>query len=180
MSTHNIPFLNIKKENHPKLFQICNYGIGSKGPKNEFEPAKANEPSVFEALKFYCKNVASDLVLAVRSLSWPDCASEWLVRERHYNWPSQEQIDKCKTLGCFFVQVGHPKSDEYHLQWRISFSLQERLLDTDFNSVHLKCYILLKMMKKERVHKSLGEKSLTSYHFKTCMLYMIENTPGEF
>ena len=28
-----------KKENHPKLSQICNYGICSKGPKNEFETA---------------------------------------------------------------------------------------------------------------------------------------------
>ena len=41
------------KENHPKLFPICNYGICSKGPKNEFEPAVVNEPSVFEPSKFY-------------------------------------------------------------------------------------------------------------------------------
>ena len=43
-----------KKENHPKLSQICNNGICSKGPKNEFETAVVNEPSVFEPLKFYC------------------------------------------------------------------------------------------------------------------------------
>ena len=43
-----------EKENHPKLFQIYNYGICSNGPKNEFEPAVVNEPSVFEPLKFYC------------------------------------------------------------------------------------------------------------------------------
>ena len=43
-----------KKETHPKLSQICNYGISSKGPKNEFEPVVVNEPSVFESLKFYC------------------------------------------------------------------------------------------------------------------------------
>ena len=40
-----------KKETHPKLCQICNYGTCSKGPKNEFEPAVVNEPSVFEPLK---------------------------------------------------------------------------------------------------------------------------------
>ena len=34
-----------KKENHPNC---------SKGPKNEFETAVVNEPSVFEPLKFYC------------------------------------------------------------------------------------------------------------------------------
>ena len=83
MSTHKIPFLNIKKklilnypksatmgfdsneytqntisqykkENHSKLSQICNYGICSKGLRNEFETAVVNEPSAFEPLKFYC------------------------------------------------------------------------------------------------------------------------------
>ena len=56
----NIPF-SIKKnqkkkkqENHPKLSQICSYGIFSKGLKNEFETAVVKEPSVFEPLKFYC------------------------------------------------------------------------------------------------------------------------------
>ena len=43
-----------KKENHPKLSQICSYGICSKGPKKEFETAVVKEPSVFEPLKFYC------------------------------------------------------------------------------------------------------------------------------
>ena len=43
-----------KKENHPKLSQICSYGICTKGPKNEFETAVVYEPSVFEPLKFYC------------------------------------------------------------------------------------------------------------------------------
>ena len=35
MSKHNIPFFKKKKENHPKLSQICNYG----NLKNEFETA---------------------------------------------------------------------------------------------------------------------------------------------
>ena len=54
MSTHNIPFPNMKKGNHPKLSQICSYEICSKGPKNEFETVVVNGPSVFEPLKFYC------------------------------------------------------------------------------------------------------------------------------
>ena len=56
MSTHDIPFFNIKKENHPKLnhpklSQNCNYGICSKRPMNEFETAVVNEPSVLEPLR---------------------------------------------------------------------------------------------------------------------------------
>ena len=42
-----------KKENHPKLSQICSYEIFSKGLKKEFVTAVVNKPSVFEPLKFY-------------------------------------------------------------------------------------------------------------------------------
>ena len=48
MSTHIIQFLNIKKKvilNYPK--SVTN------GPKNEFETAVVNEPSVFELLFYY-------------------------------------------------------------------------------------------------------------------------------
>ena len=54
MKTHNIPFSSEKKENHPKYPTICSQVTLSKGLKNEFEIAMANEPSVFEPLKFYC------------------------------------------------------------------------------------------------------------------------------
>ena len=51
--THNIPFSIYIKEIHPKLSQICSYGIFFKVFKNEFETAMVNEPSVFEPLKVY-------------------------------------------------------------------------------------------------------------------------------
>ena len=46
-----------KKENHPKLSQICNYGICSKELKNEFKTAMVKEPSVVEPQKFYCNDI---------------------------------------------------------------------------------------------------------------------------
>ena len=54
MSKKQYTFSQYEKENHPKLSQICSYGICSKGHKNEFETAVVNEPSVFEPSKFYC------------------------------------------------------------------------------------------------------------------------------
>ena len=54
MSTHNIPFLNIKKKitlNYPRSAAL-EYFL--KGLKKEFEPAMVNEPSVLEPLKVYC------------------------------------------------------------------------------------------------------------------------------
>ena len=61
-----------KKENHPKLSQICNCGICFKGPKNEFEPAVVNESSVFEPLKFYCmfKGFMQRLFSVLSSINW--------------------------------------------------------------------------------------------------------------
>ena len=47
---------NVKKkitQNYPKSAAM---GFCSKGLKNEFETAVVNEPTVFEALKFYCIN----------------------------------------------------------------------------------------------------------------------------
>ena len=89
-------------------------------------------------------------------------------------------INNCKELGCLFVPVGHPHSEEQHLLWRISPSHQERLLLTSFNSVQLQCYILLKLIKKEVIGRLIEGESLSSYHCKTCMLYIIENTPEDF
>ena len=58
--THNISFSIQKKKKKRKerksLQIILNRQPGdfSKGPKNEFETAMVNEPSVFEPLRFYC------------------------------------------------------------------------------------------------------------------------------
>ena len=124
--------------------------------------------------------VAVDFVLgAFKCSSWPPSSSEWLTRHRRYKWPTSQMLDLCKTFGCLFVAVGHPDSDEEHLLWRVSFSYQERFLVTHFNSVQLKCYVLLKIIKKEIVESQIPD-SLSSYHLKTCILYLIENTSAEF
>ena len=120
-----------------------------------------------------------DTVVALSCTDWPDCASEWLSRKRIHGWPSKELIKKCNSLGFIVVSACHPASDEKQFQWRISFSHQERLLVTQFNSVQLKCYILLKIIKKELIQQEIKENTLTSYHLKTCMLYILENTPSE-
>ena len=122
---------------------------------------------------------SSDTILALSCTEWPECAREWLSRRRTHGWPSKELIKQCKSLGFILVSTCHPDSDEKQFQWRISFSHQERLLVTQFNSVQLKCYILLKIIKKELIKQEIKEDTLTSYHLKTCMLYILENTPSE-
>ena len=121
-----------------------------------------------------------DHVLAFKCKGWPDSAAEWLSRLRRYNWPPAHLIDKMKESGFFLVPVGRSKSRERALEWRISLSLQERLLMFNLTPVQFKCYVLLKLTKKDIIEPMVGEESLSSYHCKTCMFYMIENTPTEF
>ena len=124
--------------------------------------------------------ITLDFVHALNCSKWPACASEWLSRKRNYNWPPPDIINKCKNLGFLLVPVGHPHSDQKNQQWRLSFSHQERLLVSLFNSVQLKCYVLLKQVKKESLRRLIKQESLSSYHCKTCMFYLIENTPRSF
>ena len=123
---------------------------------------------------------ALDLVIALKGETWPDCVTEWLTRRREHGWPSPELIAKCKSLGFLLVPVGHPDNDEKEKQFRLSFSHQERILVVQFNSTQLKCYVLLKLIKKEVIQPSINEETLTSYHCKTCMFYCMENTSREF
>ena len=67
----------VQKKNHPKLAQICNYGICSKGPKNEFETAVVNKLSVFKPLKFCCK-ICETLM---GEISWSDIVAHKLDKE---------------------------------------------------------------------------------------------------
>ena len=105
---------------------------------------------------------------------------EWFTRKRPYGWPPHEVIEKCQKLGFLVVPVGHPSSQEKDKEWRISLSLQERLLVTLLNSVQLKCFVLMKVLKNDVINNKLGKKILTSYHCKTCMLYMVESMPSSF
>ena len=120
-----------------------------------------------------------DIVGAHRCRSWSNAALEWLNRKRKYGWPSQDLIENMKKLGFFVVKIGHPHSSERDLEWRISLSLQERLLMFSLNPTQFKCYILFKMVKKDYINKKLGVEAISSYHCKTCLFYMIENTPGD-
>ena len=78
MSTHKYTMFNIKKKiilNFPKstpFFPKC--------PKNEFETAVVNEPSVFEPLKFYCIGIPSTL-LQQRSEKLPVTTSNNFVEK---------------------------------------------------------------------------------------------------
>lgn len=123
--------------------------------------------------------LATDMVYAYQCKKWLRGNRSWLNRSRKYNWPTPNMIKEMEGLGFFVVPVGHPKSGERQNEWRISFSLQERYLVQSFNPTQFKCYVLLKFINKDIIFHFIKKKSLTSYHLKTCMFYMIENTPSK-
>ena len=161
--------------------ELISYADKSKRLVFSFNPTQGTErhgPAIF-----ICDNTGrntGDIVCAFNLPKLPGCVEEWATRVRNHNWPSADVIDHCKRLGCLFVPVGHPQSDEQHLEWRYSLSHQERLLVSQFNSVQHKCYMLLKLWKKDILPSWIGQDSLSSYHCKTSMFYMIENTPSDF
>ena len=67
MSTHNIPFLNIKKKIIFYYFKSELWNL-FQGTQERIEPAVVNEPSVFEPLKFYCICVVADCLKRTYSI----------------------------------------------------------------------------------------------------------------
>lgn len=116
------------------------------------------------------ENRGIDLVNCYRCKTWPKNAKEWLTRRRCYGWPTKNSIQEMKSFGFFVIRKGHSSSKEKDLEWRMSFSLQERKLMLSLTDVQHKCYIVLKMFNRNIIKLN----DVTSYHWKTCLFYMIE------
>ena len=121
-----------------------------------------------------------DYVPAFQCTSWPTQAKPWIHKFRSLKWPSVETINDFKTYGCFLVPVGQPFSSEKELQWRLSFSIQERKLMMALNAIQYKSYVCMKMIKNDFIKPFVKGKALTSYHCKTCLFYMLEVTEEKF
>ena len=121
-----------------------------------------------------------DYVLALQSKVLPDCVTDCLARKRNSAFLTASVVEACKSYGCLFVRKEHCQSKDSRLLWRISPSHQERFLMFNFNSVQHKCYVLLKLIKKDIINPALGSEVLTSYHCKTAMLHLIDMAPSQF
>ncbi|KAJ8311717.1 hypothetical protein KUTeg_011072 [Tegillarca granosa] len=48
------------------------------------------------------------------SCKWPQIASEWIDRRRHYGWPSSDLIQHIVQDGCLLISIGNPNSHEVY------------------------------------------------------------------
>lgn len=119
-----------------------------------------------------------DFVCALPSYEWPEIATEFANRVRESSQPSREIIDRITTQGCLYVGVGHPCSADRGKEWRLSFSLAEKILVRSWNNVKIKCYIAVKALSKENFNSE--PKVICSYFIKTAIFWLSERMPESF
>ena len=100
-----------------------------------------------------------DNVVSIRCPFWPSTATEWINRPRHFGWPKQTDVEVITNFGCHLVPVGHPLSNQSHLEWRISFSVAERILVWSFNEVQMQCYAVMKLLFKEFIKRKCKQEN---------------------
>ncbi|VDI14514.1 Hypothetical predicted protein [Mytilus galloprovincialis] len=117
-----------------------------------------------------------DTAFCIKCDQWLSIAQPWITRPRSA-WPSPELISKITSCGVLFVPIGYKGSINEHLQWRISFSVAEKILIYSFSHTQLLCYALLKILLKEIVNRNKDLKGLLcSYFLKTLMFWISEET----
>ncbi|XP_052239720.1 uncharacterized protein LOC127850612 isoform X4 [Dreissena polymorpha] len=99
----------------------------------------------------------------------------WIDRCRGKHWPPVQLLEAARIAPCFLVPAGHPDSDYKREEWRLSPDLIERMLTFSFNMTQIKCYIVLKLIKKSLFAYIVGD-AITSFHCKTIMFFTMERT----
>ena len=123
-----------------------------------------------------------DQVLCIHCDFWPNDATEWVRRQRHFRWPTSNDISSIVDAGCHLVAVGHPNSDTKFTEWRLSFSIAERTLVWSFNHVQIQCNACMKLILKQfiKLKCSPPNQILCSYFIKTFLFWKYETTHLDF
>ncbi|XP_069105917.1 uncharacterized protein [Argopecten irradians] len=119
-----------------------------------------------------------DTVISIRCHAWPAVAEEWINRRRYYHWPFRCFIEEHVKHGCHVVPVGCKECEHTYLDWRLSFVLVEQALVSEFNATQLKCYLLLKHLKKFTFEDEI-DYMISSYILKTTLFWVIEESPPD-
>ncbi|VDI81736.1 Hypothetical predicted protein [Mytilus galloprovincialis] len=120
-----------------------------------------------------------DLALCFRCNEWITSAQQWIHRSRT-TWPHYTLVTSAAQYGVLFVPIGCKNSPNENLQWRISFSVTEKLLIHSFSHTQLLCYALMKIILKELIKPKHGD-LLCSYFIKTIIFWLSEEIrPSEW
>lgn len=115
-----------------------------------------------------------DATICIRCQKWISEAEPWIYRLRR-GWPSLDLIAKCSMFGVLFVPIGCKGSPYEAIEWRLSFSVQEKWLIMSLNHTQLLCYAFLKVLLKEVINETPSLNGLLcSYYLKTILFWMFE------
>ncbi|XP_063413733.1 uncharacterized protein LOC134696075 isoform X2 [Mytilus trossulus] len=119
-----------------------------------------------------------DLVFCLRSKLWITSGRQWLTRSNS-TWPSYDVKQAIVKHGVLFVPIGVKGSTNEELEWRISFSVGEKLLFCTFTHTQLLCYALMKILLKDVIALDIDCKELLcSYFMKTVLFWISEELPS--
>ncbi|XP_063412278.1 uncharacterized protein LOC134695038 isoform X1 [Mytilus trossulus] len=117
-----------------------------------------------------------DIAMCLKCNQWIIPAQPWIKRPRTA-WPSAKIISKIISCGVLFVPIGNKGSINENLEWRISFSVAEKILIYSFSHTQFLCYALLKVFLKDVIEKHEDLKGLLcSYFLKTLLFWILEET----
>ena len=133
-------------------------------------------------------NYAHDYVPCLHCPKWPTMANKWSERKRTVEWPGERLISDIMSDGCHVVPVSHHDNDNesHHTEWRLSFSSAEKRLVNSLSMEQRQSYIIAKLIMKqvikeiqERSSQPPLDKTPSSYHLKTILLWKCEEKPLE-
>ena len=87
-----------------------------------------------------------DLTYCLQCKEWPHL-SDWPSRPNRL-WPSKEDIERVKNLGCHLVPKSQP-NDKQGVTWRFSFVKAEVELSKLISLTARRCFIALKVIGKD-------------------------------
>ncbi|XP_013417422.2 uncharacterized protein LOC106178680 [Lingula anatina] len=122
----------------------------------------------------YQAELSRDSVLAFRHNLWP--VEAWIHRHRKSGWPDKGLVHQCVSAGCYIVPVG--PGGVQGLEWRYSFTAQERLLANSLTLLQRKVYMLLKLIQRHCVLEEFPSTALSSYHLKNVFFWLCEKIPS--
>ena len=119
----------------------------------------------------------TDHALCLRYTKWPSVGRQWIDRPRLCGWPPESLINNIVQGGVLLVPIGS-KSDSQKdnpFEWRISFSVPEKMLIYSWTHSQIICYALLKLLLKEVIKKNeKTDKLVCSYFLKTVIFWLSE------
>ncbi|VDI40880.1 Hypothetical predicted protein [Mytilus galloprovincialis] len=118
-----------------------------------------------------------DVAYTLHCRTWISSAVNWITRSSS-SWPSHDVIQSIINHGVLFVPIGVKGSPKEDIEWRVSFSVAEKLLINTFTH-QLICYALLKIILKDGIANDYECKNLLcSFFLKTIMFWISEELPS--